>query len=218
MSKFIDRTGEKYNHLLVLGLEAITNGKPAWKCRCDCGKITVVRGSNLVSGAVKSCGCLRNTPYNKTHGDSNTKLYRHWKSMIYRCTKPNHPAYRWYGARGISVCDEWLDYENFKKWAIETQPDKSYTVDRIDVNGNYCPENCRWATREEQANNRRSNIMFEYRGERKNLMQWSKCLNVGYKLLYNRINKLGWDFEKAITTPVDVKKRNKETKNGRIHE
>ena len=208
MSKFIDLTGEKYNHLLVIErVENTKSGRTQWKCLCDCGNETIVRGSNLKSGAVKSCGCLLHVANNITHGDSHTKLYNHWISMIYRCSHPNNNAYKWYGARGIKVCDEWLDYQKFKQWVMDTRPDESYTVDRIDVNGDYCPENCRWIPMGEQANNRTTNLLYEYNGKTQNLSQWCKELNLDYKLVHNRLKKSKWSFEKSISTPVTKPKQ-----------
>lgn len=208
-----DLTGQKYNKLTVLGLNRSENGQVYWDCVCDCGNHAVVKSSNLKSGAVKSCGCLKhNVAHNRTHNESKTSLYRHWVSMIYRCTKPNHFAYKWYGARGIKVCDEWLTYEGFKEWVQATRPNETYTVDRIDVNGDYCPKNCRWIPMGEQANNRRTNVIIEYDGEKKSLMSWCEELGLNYKRVHNRMFKLGWDFERAISCPVDESKKNKKWK------
>lgn len=220
MSKLIDITGNKYNMLTVLGrVENDKNGQSRWECICECGNKTIVKGANLKNGAVKSCGCLVHRPaLNKKHGESNTPLYRMWTSMIYRCDNPKYIAYKYYGARGIRVCDEWHDYETFKKWVNETKTDDSYTIERIDVNGDYGPDNCKWIPMSEQANNRRSNIVIDYNGEEHTLMQWCKKLNLNYKNVHNRMYKLGWSFEKAISTDIDISKRNKveRKKNGRI--
>ena len=209
MSKLIDITGKKFNSLLVIKrVENEEKGRARWLCKCDCGNETIVRGSNLKNGAVKSCGCLRKTASerNRTHGDSRTKLYNHWVSMIYRCYNPKNQAYKWYGARGIKVCDEWKDYLKFKEWVLSTRPDESYTVERIDVNGDYCPENCKWIPMGEQANNRTTNLIYEYNGKKQNLAQWCMELGLDYKLVHNRLFKSKWSFEKAISTPVSKKK------------
>lgn len=206
----IDLTGEKYGRLTVESLNRSENGIVYWNCLCDCGKTTVVRGSNLKTGAVKSCGCLVHQASKcRTHNESKTKLYRHWISMIYRCHNPKNSAYKWYGARGISVCDDWKTYEGFKAWVEATRPREDYTVERIDVNGNYSPDNCTWIPMSEQAKNRTSSIQIEHDGRVQNLTDWCKELNLEYKRVHNRMFKLGWDFEKAITTPVDTKKRNR---------
>lgn len=210
MSKLIDITGNKYNMLTVLKRTESNDGIVYWECVCECGNKTIVRGSNLKSGAVKSCGCLlHQEAKNKIHGESNTKLYRKWKSMIYRCHNPKNQAYKFYGARGIKVCEEWHDFNTFKKWTEQTRKDENYTIERIDVNKDYCPDNCIWIPMSEQANNRRTNVMIEHNGERHNLMQWCNLLNLDYKNVHNRIYKLGWSFEKAISTDIDVSKRNK---------
>lgn len=211
MSKFIDLTGNRYNMLTVIRrLDNAEKGVTRWECICDCGNKTIVRGGNLKNGSVKSCGCLsKKSPRNKTHGESKTPLYRMWISMIYRCHNPNNQAYKDYGARGIKVCEEWHDFSKFKKWVIETKKDDTLTIERIDVNGDYCPENCKWIPLKDQANNRRSNIRIEHNGEIHNLKQWCDILNLDYKNIHNRIFKLGWSFDKAISTPIDISKRNK---------
>lgn len=209
----IDLTGRRFGKLTVEGLASADKGILVWNCVCDCGNITLVRGNNLRSGAVQSCGCLKHKQsHNRTHGESQSKLYRHWRSMIYRCLSPKHKAYKWYGGRGITVCQEWQTYEGFRAWVLCTRPDESYTVERIDVNGNYSPENCTWIPMNEQANNRTSCIMISHNNRTQNLTEWCNEYGLDYKLVHNRLFKLGWDFEKAISTPVDKTKRNKTRK------
>lgn len=203
MSKFIDLTGKKFNKLTVeKRLNNSLGGVPIWLCKCECGNYTKVRGSNLKNGAVKSCGCLKHLPHNAVHGMKNTRLYSLWRAMKNRCNNSNSSNYKRYGGRGIRVCDEWQNsFLSFYEWAKSNGYSDELSIDRIDNNGNYCPENCRWITFEEQCNNRRSNIVFEYNGEKHNLMQWCKLLDLDYKFIHNRIYKLKWDFEKAIITP-----------------
>jgi hypothetical protein len=135
--------------------------------------------------------------------------------MVRRCEKPNCKAYKWYGKRGIKVCEEWKTYEGFKAWVLATRPREDYTVERIDVNGDYCPSNCTWIPISEQANNRTTCVLIEYNGKKQNLMQWCEELGLTYKRVHNRMHKLGWSFERAISEPVNVEKRNKKgTKNG----
>lgn len=209
MAKLIDLTGMKYNKLTVVKrAENSKNGQARWECVCDCGNTTIVVSNNLKNGAVKSCGCLKHLKKN-THHESKTKLYRMWTSMIYRCHNPKNQGYKYYGARGIRVCDEWHDFLNFKKWVLETKNEPNLTLERIDVNKDYSPENCTWIPFSEQANNRRSCRYFEYNGEKHNLMEWCNKLNLNYKNVHNRIYKLNWSFEKAISTPIDIKKRSK---------
>lgn len=209
MAKLIDLTGKKYNKLTVIErAENTKNGQSRWKCICECGNTTIVASSNLKNGEVKSCGCLRHLQKD-THHESKTKLYRMWKSMIYRCHNPKNQAYEYYGARGIKVCEEWHDFLKFKEWVLKTKPSQDLTIERVDVNKDYSPENCIWIPISEQANNRRSCVYFEYNGEKHNLMEWCKILNLNYKNVHNRIYKLNWSFEKAISIPIDTKKRSK---------
>lgn len=214
MSKFIDITGEKYNSLLVVErVENAKNGVTRWKCLCDCGNYTIVRGGNLKKGLVKSCGCLNYSSKNKTHGMSKSSLYNIWNGMKFRCYNNNSESYKYYGARGIGVCDEWKDNpENFMNWSIENGYEEGLTIDRIDVNKDYSPDNCRWISKGEQAKNRRMNYSIEYNGETKTLQEWCNELNLNYKRVHNRMVKLGWSFEKAIKTPVNKNKRNMEAR------
>ena len=213
MGVFQDITGKKYNMLTVI--EKIDNnpkGVIMWKCLCDCGNETIVRGGNLKSGMVKSCGCLRHKSKTVTHGKSKTKLYHIWNGMKNRCYNKNSKSYKNYGGRGISICSDWLSFESFSKWANENGYSDGLTIERIDNDGNYCPDNCTWITKGEQAQNRRMCRKITYNGKTQTLMQWCHELNVDYSLVHNRINKLNWDFEKAIFTPCNVEKRNKKSR------
>lgn len=194
-------------------VENAAGGVARWKCLCDCGNYTIVRGSNLKNGAVKSCGCLQKNPPNITHRMTGTRIYRIWQLMKRRCNDPNNPAYKNYGGRGISVCKEWeKSFTAFYDWAINHGYTEELTIDRIDVNGNYCPDNCQWITLSEQAANRRMNLNIEYHGKTQNLKQWCDELHLDYKRTHNRITKLGMSFEKAISMPVMKQRRNKEAK------
>ena len=203
MSRLIDIVGEKYNMLTVV--ERLPNdrsGSTVWLCKCDCGNYTKVRGKNLKNGAVKSCGCLKQISHTKTHGKSQTRIYNTWASMKSRCLNPNDNSYFRYGGRGICVCEEWINsFESFYDWSMKNGYTDSMTIERIDNNGNYCPENCRWATQKEQCRNRRTNAVFEYMGEKHILTEWCEILNLEYKLVHNRIRKHGWSFERAVSTP-----------------
>ena len=177
-----------------------------WLCKCDCGNIKKVRTNHLKFGSIKSCGCLLLLG-NPKHNMCGTKIYNVYKSMRERCFNKNDKNYRHYGGRGIKICDEWLDKENgfmnFYNWAIKNGYKKGLTLDRINVDGNYSPSNCRWTTMKEQSNNRRNNNYITYNGETHTLTQWSEILNIKYGTLQNRIQvqKKSNDmiFEKSTT-------------------
>lgn len=173
-----------------------------YACMCDCGKQVNVLKEHLLSGRQKSCGCLKKERRIVTHGKTQTRLYRIWSNMCNRCSNKNNPVWRRYGERGITVCDDWKTFENFRKWAVENNYTDILTIDRIDNNKGYNPSNCRWADNFVQSNNKRNNHMIEYRGEIKTLSEWAKCLNIPYKTLHRRIVGLGWKIERAFNQPV----------------
>lgn len=166
-NKLNDLTGKKFGRLTVIERSGSDkHGTPLWLCKCDCSNKKLVRGYDLVRGSTKSCGCLSSEMFverHKKHGMKNTRLYEVWKSMRKRCFNPNSPNYKNYGGRGITICDEWKDsFKAFYDWAISSGYDSNakrgeYTIDRIDVNGNYEPSNCRWLTIQEQQRNKRNN-------------------------------------------------------------
>lgn len=152
--------GDKFGRLTVLEeLEQRKRGMKVYKCQCECGNIVSVIGVNLTHGFTKSCGCYhkdRASEANKTHGESHTKLYYVWQDMRKRCTNPNHHAYEYYGGRGITVCDEWLNsYEAFQEWALNNGYEQGLTIDRENNNEGYSPDNCRWVTMLVQSHNQR---------------------------------------------------------------
>lgn len=214
MSKFIDITGKRFNDLVVIErVENASGGVVRWKCLCDCGNTTIVRGSNLKNGNVKSCGCRVYKSHNATHNMSKTRIYREWAAIKSRCYNKNLKSYKDYGGRGIKVCNEWLNsFESFKEWAYSNGYEDNLTIERKDIDGDYCPSNCTWIPFREQQRNRRICYAFEYNGRQQDLSSWCKELNLPYKNIHNRIYKLGWPFERAISEPVHIEKRNK--KNG----
>lgn len=209
--------GTRFGRLVVLErLEdyVAPNGRhdSRWRCICDCGNYVVRTYGSLKRGSdkclCKHCQDEELVRRSRTHGGRNTRLYEVWCSMIKRCNNPNSISYPNYGGRGIKVCDEWLDFKAFKDWAIpsgydENAPKRECTIERTDVNGNYCPENCTWCSWEQQLYNRRNTIMIEFNGQKKNLRDWSEQTGIKYATLLSRYHK-GWPPE-LIFKPVEIK-------------
>lgn len=195
------KPGERYGRLVVLELVGTNKfGGVVCKCQCDCGTIKNFDASHLISGKVVSCGCYikeKARELHTTHGQTDTRLYKIWTWMKYRCNSPNSKSYSDYGARGIKVCDEWLKFEPFRDWALANGYREDLTIERKDNNGNYCPENCRWATKLEQANNKRTNVFITYNGETHTASEWGRILGVSAKLLRRRKSD-GWTDEETI--------------------
>ena len=199
MGKTNDLTGQKFGLLTVIERAGRTKWRtPIWLCKCDCGNYTKVLSSNLVSNSTKSCGCLRKNQL-KTHGLAYTGLYPIWIAMKDRCFNCNNREYYCYGGRGITVCDEWKDnFQVFYEWANKNGYKRGLTIDRIDNNKGYCPENCRWTTMKEQANNKRTNHYITYKNETHTLTEWAEKLGIKERVLSSRINNLKWTIEKAF--------------------
>ena len=193
-----DLTGKRFERLVVLK-QANDYIKPNgrhesnWLCQCDCGNIVEVLGYSLKSGHTKSCGCLHEETLKTiaiTHGDSYSKLYGVYISIIDRCYNPNNKRFKDYGGRGIIVCDEWKDsYLNFKKWAVFSGYKEGLSIDRKNNDLGYSPSNCRWVTRIVQQNNMRKNHIVEYNGQSKTIAEWSRELNIKYDKLWKSIKK-----------------------------
>lgn len=205
MPKLKDLTGQRFGRLTVICRKGSKNGHVAWLCKCECGKTKVIRSCDLVNGKSTSCGCYHNemvAQITKSHGQSNSRLYTIHNLMLQRCFQPKATHYKHYGGRGISVCDEWkYSFESFYKWAMANGYSDELSIDRIDVNGNYCPENCRWATRKEQANNKSSNRFITYNGQTHTVSEWAEITGISREAIRGRL-KRGWTIEKALSKEV----------------
>lgn len=209
----VDLTDMKFGRLTVLGVNKIHttpcgHKERLWLCLCDCGNATNVCTTSLRKGTTKSCGCLgrdaRKARYT-THGLSCNELYDRWKHMLNRCELPTDKRYRYYGERGIFVCEEWHDFTAFNEWAAANGYAKGLSLDRIDNGGPYSPENCRWADHRTQMNNTRATRLIEYHGKLTPLSVVAAEHGMTTTLLHQRIFKLGWPLERALASP--VKKR-----------
>ena len=197
-------TNTKYNKLRPIEFDKIKNGNHYWKFKCECGNIKSISKTKVIHGKQKSCGCQQNP---KIHGYSRTRTYEIWKRMRQRCNNPNSSNTETHYNRGIKVCDRWNKFENFLE-DMGKVPKGDFSIERINNNGNYELLNCKWATRKEQNNNRRSNKILIFQGDSKTLRQWCDKLNLNYRTIQNRINSYGWSIEKALTTPIRKINRN----------
>ena len=204
-----DLTGKKFNMLTVQSFAYIKESHAYWNCICDCGKTSVVCGSRLISNRTRSCGCLgpglsrtRNATQN---GASKTRLYRLLYGMRDRCYNKNGKDYKNYGGRGIRICDEWLQNPNtFIQWANDNGYKNGLSIDRINVNGNYEPNNCRWVSAKTQANNRRSNLIITFEGKTMSAAEWCELKGWNRHVIPERLRK-GWSLERAMTTPLRIR-------------
>lgn len=190
----IDLTGKRFGRLTVNKLLKTENNVAVWECKCDCGTLTTASTYLLTSGKKKSCGCLKNEVIQKgtnlKHGKHNERLYKTWCGIKARTSNPNEKSYKNYGARGVKVCKEWKEsFESFYRWSLSNGYCEDLTIDRIDVNGDYCPENCRWATKTEQQRNKRNTIKVTLFGIEKPLAEWCEILNIKYRTPYLNLRK-----------------------------
>lgn len=206
MAKPLNLIGERFGRLVVKEQAPNTgsgrNQKRRWVCACDCGNTIVTTTQNLRKGDTKSCGCYKHDSTIKrltVHGDSHSRLHNIWKTMRRRCNDTNYQDCKYYGGRGISVCDEWSNsFETFREWALSNGYASDLTIDRINSDGMYSPANCRWASMKVQSNNRRNNVICILNGVSHTLSEWADITNIPYHTLYMRLYN-GWTFEKAIT-------------------
>lgn len=212
----LDITGNRYGHLVAI--RKVPNTRSQWEFSCDCGNTVTIPISRVFGGQV-SCGCQLQkarkefTEHRTKHGESKSKLYRKWKSMMNRCYKPYVWNYPRYGGRGIKVCDDWKKYENFREWAYATGYDKNLdgrteqSLDRIDNDGNYCPENCRWTTAREQQKNREITTVYDYNGTHVTANEFAIMNGIPSHYVYRRIKDRSslseildeWTFEHSYS-------------------
>lgn len=212
--KFIreDLTGKRYGKIKVVSMKGHEKGSIIWNCVCDCGKELEISTSRLNSGHVQSCGCTkkeRMIKQNTLHGKSHTRLYKIWIGMKKRCYNPSSNAYERYGGRGIGVCQEWLnDFMSFYNWSMENGYNDNLSIDRIDVNGNYEPSNCRWATIDEQSSNKRDTVYYEMFGLNKPLTEWCKYAEIKYSRAYQRFKNGNNPFDEGELKKIVINIKN----------
>lgn len=200
-----DLSGKRFGRLTVISIEQTNKQKGVrWLCECDCSNTIIVAASHLKNGHTKSCGCLSKEnahTINLSHGMSKSRIYALWNMMKQRCTNPAVDNYCDYGGRGISVCDDWINFDGFYKWTLANGYQDGLSIDRVDNSAGYCPENCRWVDARAQANNRRNNKILEYNGERHTLSEWGDIVGIKSHTIGERLRK-GWSVEKTLSTPV----------------
>lgn len=196
-----DLSQKRFGRLKVIERVSSMGERAKYRCVCDCGNIIVADGGNLVTGKTKSCGCIRKELASKlklSHGKHGTRLYRCWRNMISRCEDPSNKEYKNYGARKITVCDNWRsDFQAFYKWALENGYCEELTIERIDVNKGYSPENCTWADVYTQARNKCNNVFITHNGRTMILEDWARETGISSKTIRNRI-KSGWAVSDAL--------------------
>lgn len=194
-----DLTGQRFGRLIVISFSHKKDGgkRYFWNCLCDCGNTTIIRIDHLKSRHTQSCGCLLIEKITK-HGFSRSHIYRIWAGMIARCQNPKMNCYGHYGGRGISVCEEWLDFENFYTDIGQYKPSHKHEIDRINNDAGYSLDNCRWATSKENHRNTSKNIWIEFDCKTKTLAEWSEVTGIKYQTIRSRLRN-GWSIERALT-------------------
>ena len=210
MGKAIDLTGQRFGRLTVVKKTGKSVSRDSlWLCRCECGNTHTVRAPDLKSGKTRSCGCLHKeqlSQRSRTHGERRSKLYIIWGGMKQRCYQEKSISFPYYGGRGISVCEEWRNsFQAFREWSLNNGYEEGLSIDRINVNGNYEPSNCRWVLKTEQSKNRQSNRYLSFSGKTQTLSDWAIETNQSPSCLYQRLRR-GWSVEDALTVPVGQKR------------
>ena len=200
MPNALNLTNKRNHRLIAIKLHSPFSKKGRfWVCKCDCGKTSYVRAAYFFK--TKSCGCLRLEKIVKPY-NVNSPEYSAWAAMKNRTTNTNNRSFHRYGYRGIKVCESWSNsFENFIK-DMGQKPTKNHSIDRIDNDSDYTPQNCRWATKKEQSNNTRTNRFITFNHETKTIAEWARKLNMNYETLLKRLSVSKWSVEKSLTTPV----------------
>lgn len=209
----MDITGQRFGRWSVVRkIDGLSKSRHSrFECRCDCGTTKIVLGYKLRRGASLSCGCLANelsSQRSHQHGMTKHHLFPTWSGMMARCYRPTNPAFPRYGGRGIYVCERWHDVTLF----IADNEDTALpglSIDRVDNDGPYSPENTRWATRGDQSRNRRSNVLLTHDGRTMPLFDWAREVGIAPRTLWRRIRQSGWSAERAITTPCHLSRQTK---------
>ncbi len=193
MSKPKDISNQKFGRLTALRPNGKTKaGKMLWLCQCECGNLVTISGVSLRNGNTRSCGCVvkeKLQQRNTRHGKCGTRLYRIYRGMVQRCNDPKQKCFAQYGGKGIAICDEWREYSAFEKWAFANGYAPNLTIDRIDNNGDYCPQNCRWVDSFMQAHNKSNNRMITYNGKTQTISEWARELGVAAGTIRYRLKK-----------------------------
>lgn len=215
MSKPLDLTGKRFGRLVAVELSKRTSDGYYWRCQCDCGNEIEVYASSLHKGLTKSCGCLikdvlsERNKKNAKHGMSRSRLYRTYYGMKHRCYDPKDSHYKNYGAKGITICNEWLEsFKAFQDWALANGYTDELTIDRIDNSKGYSPSNCRWATKAQQVRNSSATKYYTYKGKTLCIADWAKEKGISKASLYQRLER-GIPFEIAIEQPYKRRKGEK---------
>lgn len=205
MARIKDLTGQKFGRLTIIKeVEKDKNNKSQCLCICECGNEKIIRKSDLRTGKIKSCGCIKKeilSKRQKKHGKTRTRLYRIWCNIKSRCKNKKVPCYKYYGGKGIILYEEWQNFEPFYEWAINNGYQENLTIDRIDINNNYEPKNCRWVDRKTQSRNQSTNHLITYNNETHCINEWAEIKCLTKAAIHNRI-KYGWSIEKILTTPL----------------
>ena len=206
MGRIKDITGRTVGRLTVLSrAKSAKDHSTRWLCQCACGNTTIVRRQHLVNNATKSCGCLQREAVirmSTTHNCRKDKLYQVWNTMVHRCHNPKYKGFHNYGARGITVCDEWrASVKTFIKWANKNGYREGLQIDRKNNDGNYEPANCRFTTRTQNQRNTRSNHLLTLNGTTRCMSEWAEVTGINAATIRDRLRR-GWTEERALTTPV----------------